>query len=254
MSAAGVPGVFHLLRGAIEPGIWSDRPRETAAFYTTTLGLREVSRADHGPGYGEHVVALPTQGHLQLEVFERPLPRSTTGYLALWIADPGAMQPEILVDPHGLDVHRVPVGHRGVTTVGITCAVADPDRQRQFYVEALGAEVTSSGVRIAESIIFVEQQVLAGARAPTPPRSNGLVDLTVVVDDLLGATDHLATAGATVRLRPLRQGDRMALCWLSDPAGNLLELVEYASPNARWGHLETVEDAIDDVRAWQVAS
>ena len=246
----GRPRAFALRSGSLEPGIWSDDPVATAEFYHHVLGLEELWVSRHASDHREQALRVPTGTPLQLELFdvEAPFAASASSYVALWLADPRVDAPRVLRDPHGLVVHHVPVGHRGVRTVGVTCRVDDPARQLRFYVDGFGAVPTRAGVFLGDTQIFIEARADGERVSGTPPRSNGLVDITVVVDDLVAAVDHLTCHGAAVTLR---QDDRMMVCWLVDPHDNHVELVEHGPPTPSWRRSAPVRDAAGEIREWQ---
>jgi catechol 2,3-dioxygenase-like lactoylglutathione lyase family enzyme len=149
-----------------------------------------------------------------------------SNYRGLVIARPGLSSPEELRDPDGLSVTLVPPGARGVGTFGVAVATRDRAQLTAFYVAALGAHRDDAGITLGTTRFFVEEDTEASYPSPTWRR--GLNYVLVPVDDTAAAHRYLIGHGATHGLRPIRLAERCVFSWLRDPAGNWIELVQYA--------------------------
>ena len=76
---------------------------------------------------------------LKINHLADPLPQTPpSGYRELLIAREGLSAPKALTDPDGNRVSLVPVGHLGVTQIGVRLAVRDLEAQKRFYIDGLG--------------------------------------------------------------------------------------------------------------------
>ena len=131
----------------------------------------------------------------------------------------------------------IPVKISRLDHIGVM--VADIDAAVGWYIEAFGftivdrwanpdtqmawAHLELDGIRIE----FVQRDGLA----PGDPAASGYHHLAVVVDDCADAVETLVATGATV-LFPPSYFDRHDMDWsfVTDPFGNVLELVSYREP------------------------
>src|SRR3954468_11747054 len=145
---------FAFARQTLDPGLFSDHAGPMQDFYTQTVGLPFLERLDHDVNYAEIFFAL-SEGKLKIQASTDPMEPAVSGYRELFLARDGVDAPRTLHDPDGLTVHVVPVGHRGVTNVGVLSAGSDVDRQRAFYEHAMGGVTCDGGLRVADTQIFV---------------------------------------------------------------------------------------------------
>jgi catechol 2,3-dioxygenase-like lactoylglutathione lyase family enzyme len=128
---------------------------------------------------------------------------------------------------------------RGLQHCGLI--VADLERSRRFYREALGLEeiarpgnFTFAGAwfRIGETEIhlLVEADTTGRAGAPDPGPSGafGLVNhVAFQIDDLAAALERLEHHGIPLIGGPMPRGDGYAQAFFRDPDGHVLELFQW---------------------------
>jgi catechol 2,3-dioxygenase-like lactoylglutathione lyase family enzyme len=239
---------LNLARRMLDPGLFSDHEPAMASFYEHDCGLPFLERLPHSDTYAEVFFTLPP-GKLKIQSFVDPLEPAVSGYTGLVLARPGLTEPRDLVDPDGLAVTLVPPGHRGVTTLGVTCSVADVDAQERFLVEGMGATHDGDGWRVADTQLFLEERAL-GAPA-TPCERRGFIYLTLVVHDCEDTHRRLLDAGAEHSLRVLRLADRCLFSWVRDPHGNWIEIVQYADLSGPLPDVARLADHWPEVEEWR---
>jgi hypothetical protein len=241
------PSTFSFARRTLDPGLFSDRSGPMQDFYVHTVGLPLLERLQHDKSYAEIFFELP-EGKLKIQASTEPMEVATSAYRELYLAR-DVEAPVTRTDPDGLVVHSVPAGFRGVTNVGLVCAVADVDLQRDFYVRGMGAEVFDGGVRVADTQIFLEHDpdlVMA-----SPPMRRGFTYITLVVHEAEACRDSLIAAGAVNSLRLLRLDDRCIFSWLRDPHGNWIEILQYSHLSGELPDIDRIADNWDEVIRWR---
>jgi lactoylglutathione lyase len=238
---------FAFARRTLDPGLFSDHAGPMQDFYVRMVGLPFLERLDHDVDYAEIFFEL-SEGKLKIQASTDPMEPAVSGYRELFLAR-DVEEPRTLRDPDGLTVHVVPVGHRGVTNVGVLCAVTDVDRQRAFYETAMGGAPHQGGIRVADTQIFVEHDPDPAPR--TPPMRRGFTYLALIVHDAVHVREVLLDAGASDSLRLLRLEDRCLFSWLRDPHGNWIELVQYAELSGELPDIDRMADHWDEVIHWR---
>lgn len=118
--------------------------------------------------------------------------------------------------------------------------VADLERSRRFYGEALGLEevprpanFTFAGTWFAlgETEIHLLAEADSTGRAGTPPPGPGLAGglathLALQVDDLPAWQERLAASGVATAAGPMPRGDGVDQLFVLDPDGYVVELFE----------------------------
>lgn len=236
-----------LARGLLDPGLFSANAPAMERFYEATVGLPLFERLPHSPTYQEVFFHLPP-GKLKIQAFTTPMERAVTGYTELLIARDGATQVQTHHDPDGLTVHVVPPGYRGVSVAGYVLRVPDPVAQTKFYIDGMGAARTSDGLRVGDTMLFVEEGPLGQV---TPCARTGFVYLTVIAHDCRAAHESLLNAGAEHSLRILRLADRCLFSWVRDPAGNWVEVVQYAELSGPLPDMQRLADSWEGVERWR---
>ena len=161
-----------------------------------------------------------------------PLPPTPlSGYAELLIGRDKVSAPRPLVDPDGNRVSLVPVGHRGVTQIGVRIRVRDLEAQRRFYAEALGLPETAApagaAFRVGQGVILVEQADDAPLEAPFEGAGWRYLTLQVFAVD----SDHawVLAHGGREAVAPVTLGTTARISMVKDPAGNWIELSQRAS-------------------------
>lgn len=239
---------FELARGLLDPGLFSDDAPKMWEFYEGPVGLPRLESLRHSPTYQEVFFTLPP-GKLKVQSFEVPMGPAVTGYQELLVAREGIAQTRHLRDPDGLPVTLVPRGERGVTSMGVVVGVRDVDAQERFLIDGLGAHRAAGGLRVGDTQLFVEED--AKAMRPTPTARRGFVYLTLIVHDCQAAHAALVAAGAEHSARVLRLMDRCVFSWVRDPAGNWIEIIQYAELSGPLPDAPRLADHWGEVEAWR---
>ena len=153
---------FTFARRTLDPGLFSDNADAMQRFYTDTVGLPLLERLEHDDSYAEIFFELP-EGKLKIQASTNPMEPASSGYRELCLAR-DVPAPITLRDPDGLTVHVVPPGYRGVTNVGVVCAVPDLEKQRSFLERGMVAPHTK-----VESVSAILRSFWSTTR-PSPRR------------------------------------------------------------------------------------
>jgi catechol 2,3-dioxygenase-like lactoylglutathione lyase family enzyme len=239
---------FELARGLLDPGLFSDAAPKMWSFYEDVVGLPRIESLRHSPTYQEVFFALPP-GKLKVQSFDTPMGPAVTGYKELRIARDGLAAAKTLRDPDGLVVTLVPKGERGITSAGIVVGVRDVDAQERFLIEGLGARPHAGGLRVGDTQLFVEED--PNARPATPTCRRGFVYITLITHDCRAAHAALVAAGGEHSARVLRLMDRCLFSWVRDPAGNWIEIIQYAELSGPLPEVERLADHWAEVEAWR---
>ena len=239
---------FELARGLLDPGLFSDNAPKMWSFYEESVGLPRLENLRHGPTYQEVFFTLPP-GKLKIQSFDVPMGPAVTGYRELLVARDGLVASQALRDPDGLAVTLVPRGQRGITSAGMVVGVRDVDAQKRFLIEGIGARPSEGGLRVGDTQIFVEED--PAARPTTPSCRRGFVYITLIVNDCVAAHDALIAAGALHSARVLRLTDRCLFSWVKDPAGNWIEIIQYADLSGPLPEAPRLADHWDEVAKWR---
>ena len=216
-----------LARQGLDFGLPTDSQQDRRAFYDA-LGLSHLRTEELGPGQNE-VYYTAHGSWLKFVTSDEPLPSGVSGYHELLIADPRAGEPMTLVDPDGLVVSVVPRGYRGIQEMGLVMRVHDVDGQERLLVDGLRAEKTAEGLRVGNTVFFLEED--ATPMTPGPMFARGFTWVALVVHDIVQTQKELLAAGAGPGMRICtdpRTPGRCVYSFLSDPNGNWIELVQFA--------------------------
>ena len=238
---------FTFARRSLDPGLFSDNAEQMQRFYVDTVGLPLLERLQHDESYAEIFFELP-EGKLKIQASTNPMEPASSGYRELFLAR-DVTTPITRRDPDGLTVHVVPPGYRGITNVGLVCAVSDVDAQRAFLERGMGGVAHQGGIRVGDTQIFLEHD--PAFAAPSPPMRRGFTYVTLIVHEAERCHEALMTAGASNSLRLLRLGDRCIFSWLRDPHGNWVEIVQYAHLSGELPDIDRLADNWDEVREWR---
>ncbi|MGW3559584.1 VOC family protein [Streptomyces sp. NPDC000963] len=124
----------------------------------------------------------------------------------------------------------------GETSAFSGFSVDDIDAARRFYGETLGLEVEESGPEGMEMLLLV---LAGGARVLVYPKEDhapaSFTILNFQVDDIERTVDELVGCGVTLERYPgfdaddrgiVRGGGGPAVAWFTDPAGNVLSVLQ----------------------------
>ena len=237
-----------LARTLLDPGLFSDNTERMSHFYIHEVGLPLLERLPHSDTYAEVFFTLPP-GKLKIQSSTLPMEPADSGYAGLIIAQHERREATSLVDPDGLPVQLVPVGHRGVTIAGYVVRVPDVERQRRFYIDGMGAIDTGDGLRVGETMLFVEHA--PGKARSSPAWRRGFTYITLIVHDAVATHEALLSAEAEHSLRLLRLDDRCLFSWVRDPFGNWIEMVQYAELSGPLPDIGRLAQHWDEVTKWR---
>lgn len=217
-----------LARDGLDFGLPTHNGAAMEAFYEHDLGLAFLQRDTIIEGT-EEVFYEMHGSWLKLNPTTTPLEPAVTGYRELLIASDQVDEPKTLVDPDGQTVTLVPVGHRGITEVGLVVEANDVEAHQHFALEGMGAEMVGGGYRVGNTVMFFEPS--ATPLEITPIHREGFTMITLVVDDLPFAHQHLIDSGGIHGLRMSTDPGVPGRCLFSfvrDPSGNWIELCQFA--------------------------
>ena len=125
----------------------------------------------------------------------------------------------------------------GTTKAFSGFAVDDIEKARQFYAETLGLEVTQENGMLTLHIAG-DRPVLVYPKPNHTPASFTILNFPV--DDIEPAVDQLAARGvvfersagtpAATDEKGIFRGGGPLIAWFTDPAGNVLSVVEAEAP------------------------
>jgi len=166
---------------------------------------------------------------LKINHGEAPVPAAPpSGYRELVIAREGISAPLSLTDPEGNKVSLAPVGHEGVTQIGVRLGVRSLEAHRRFYGEGLGLPEERPGVfRAGESLILLDQRDDAPDDAEM--RGPGWRYITFQVFKVDAAHADVLARGGREALAPVTLGTTARVSAVRDPDGNWIELSQRAS-------------------------
>ncbi len=151
-----------------------------------------------------------------------------SGIESLMIARDGLDAPRELEDPDGNRVCFVPMGHEGVTQIGVRLAVPDLTRTMAHYRDVLGfVEETPTRVRCGDSVILFEER--ADAPSGFGQAQRGWLYLTVQVRHCDEEVARIERAGGRVAVTPRNMGKVARMAMVADSDDNLLEISQRAS-------------------------
>lgn len=216
--------MLHLVKPALDIGLYTNRIDEVRSFYEGDVGLTYNHLLKAGRGVHQHRVDIGSVGVLKLNDARDGLPSSPTGYVGLAVVGP---EPRLLTDPDGLPVDIVDSLPNGALT-RVSVASSDPDAHHRWFVEGLGAELIQEELyAIGETLISVEH--VAAQPETTAMFASGFRYLTVQVADVVAEHARLVDMGFTEATAPIRLGDVAAISFVRDPGGNWLEISQRAS-------------------------
>ncbi len=166
---------------------------------------------------------------LKINHHEAPLPVTPpAGYRELLIASDGLNAVREMADPDGNRVTLVPIGHDGVTQIGVRIVVHNVSAHRRFYAVALGLPEERPGVfRVGRSLILLEADPSASDNSEMQGAGWRYITLQVFkVDD-----EHAAVLakGGREAVAPVILGSTARISMVCDLDGNWIELSQRAS-------------------------
>lgn len=217
---------MRLAKQHLDVGLYTEDLDAHRRFWEEVLGLPYEGFQKLGGGVRQHRYGL-NGSVLKVNHSRGPLGDGPTGLRRLVVASDRVDRPVDLEDPDGTPVRLVPVGHDGITHVGVEVAAIDPGATRRWWTDGLGAEEAGdAGVRIGTTVLLVAP---AQGRAPTSAvEARGLRYLTAQVADVPAEYEALVGSGSDGPVRPIRLGDTAVIAFVRSPDGDWLELSQRA--------------------------
>lgn len=230
---------MRLAKAHLDVGLFTTSREPMLAFARDVLGLPYEELLKTGGGAHQHRFAMRGSvlkvNHVRDTLDAAPASPIARVHIARQPDGPNA-PPRAVSDPDGNAFLLVPAGRDGVSRIGIDLDVANVERARSFYVEALGCTpVGESGLQLGTTMIRLHgpEQWLIRTRAPsramTPMRGPGFRYLTVQVFDVVGEHAAILAAGGREGRAPVRLGDVAHISFVLDPDGTWIEISQRKS-------------------------
>lgn len=150
-----------------------------------------------------------------------------TVHRRLRIVSDRVAEPEVVHDTEGVEIELVPAGHDGIVDVEIVNAVRDMEAARRFWVEGLGADEIEPG-RFRSGTSLVRCVVEPDLTRPTERSAPGFRYITVQVQDVDAAWQHLVDLGFHGEMAPFTLGDIARISFVRDFDGGYVEVSQRA--------------------------
>ncbi|HVF32581.1 MAG TPA: VOC family protein [Acidimicrobiales bacterium] len=227
MAADG--SALRLAKDRIDVGHYTNRWADGGeAFWRDTVGLAYEELLKVGNGVHQHRFGV--RGSVcKVNAARAALPVAPTAFRRLRIADEALEEPVLLPDPDGTEVELVPVGHDGVTDLGVVWATRDADGLGRLLVEGFSATDEGDGRhRLGTSVL---QLVHDPDVAPVDAGlfAAGFRYLTVQVWDVRAEHTRLLDAGWSEGRAPVKLGETAFISFVRDPGGSWIEVSQRAS-------------------------
>lgn len=217
---------FELSKPCIDVGYFTNNGAALNAFYANEVALPSGPRLALEEGYDLYRFDVGGSA-LKVNDLAAPIPRAIVNYVGISIPLEGIENRRQLRDPEGNRIDLVPMGHDGVTQLGISWVLPSETIIRDFAERTLGAEhVSGLTYRFGNTTILFEAD-------PNAPRANaleaqGLSYVTLHVADLPAAHRHLISHGCTEAIPPTPFRDITAYSFVRDPLGGWIEVSQRA--------------------------
>lgn len=200
-------------------------------FWTEVVGLPYTKFEKIGGGVRQH--RFDARGSvIKVNHSRNMLQPHPTVYRRLRVVSDRVDEPRLVNDPEGVEVELVPAGHDGVVDVEIVNAVGSKADARRFWVEGFGSEeIAPTRFRLGESI--VQCVVESGLRRPTERSAPGFRYVTVQVQHVDAAWQHLVELGFVGEMAPVTLGDTARISFVRDADGGFIEVSERAEFTGR---------------------
>jgi catechol 2,3-dioxygenase-like lactoylglutathione lyase family enzyme len=220
-----------LAKNAVDVGLSTNNLEPMLRFWQQDAGLRfdqilPVRRGQKQYRYDADGSVIKLNHHMD------PLPEAApSGYREVIIAREDVDDPCPMVDPDGNRVRLVPLGHDGVTQLGIAMGVRSLSEHRRFYGDILGfAEQQWSGgpaFRLGNSLVLLTED--RTATVDPVRQARGWRYITLQIADIDAVHDDLRGKGVREGFAPVTLGNVARISMILDPDGNWIELSRRAS-------------------------
>lgn len=222
-----VQGPLALAKQGLDVGFATNQAAEQEHFWGSVVGLELESRLEVSAGQMQLRYGFGCSV-IKVNCFREPLPQGAlTGYRNLLLATPGLERPRRLQDPDGNDITLVPLGHNGVSQLGLSVLTPDMMRYSAFIVSAFGLVPSSAGLcRIGQSLLLIRED--KSWRSNPGPSGIGLRYATLQVFDVEAAHQQALAGGASEACTISELPGTARFSILRDPDGNAIELSQRA--------------------------
>jgi lactoylglutathione lyase len=222
---------MRLAKSRIDVGLFTNSIDELLFFWRNDAGLRldHVLTVRRGQMQYRHEAFGSV---IKMNYSAEPLRCSpASGYRELLVARPGSVRTERLVDPDGNRVTLVPVGHDGITQIGVRIGVSNLEAHRQFYARVLELKEekhpAGAAFRAGDSLIILNEESDVSQNAGL--EGAGWRYITFQVFNVDRVHSGALEAGAREGLAPVTMGTTARISMILDPDGNWIELSQRAS-------------------------
>lgn len=218
---------MRLAKPALDIGLYTEDLDAHRRFWEDEVGAVYEGFQKLGGGVRQHRYGLHGSV-VKVNDSRNPLPEAApSGLRRLTVATDRVSAPVDVTAPDGGAVRLVPVGHDGITALGVDISALDPDATRRWWTEAVGGEAVGDG-RVSVGTTILSFMAEPG-RAPTGGlRAPGFRYLTAQVRDVVEEHARMVAAGSDASSAPTRLGDTAAIAFVRSPDRDWLELSQRA--------------------------
>jgi predicted enzyme related to lactoylglutathione lyase len=219
---------MQLAKTHLDVGLFARSIEPHLSFWTHTVGLRYDHRLKLGAGIHQHRFQL-NGSVLKVNHAREPLAESNpSGIAGVRIATAHTSTPLQLSDPDANNVTLVPMGHDGVTGIGIDLRVNSRDAHERFWRHVMQFTSPAPDVYVCgDTRIFIREE--DGVGRAQSWRGYGWRYLTVQITDCQAEHRGVLGRGGDEGEAPRRLGDVAIVSFVRDPDGNFIELSQRAS-------------------------
>lgn len=217
-----------LAKPHLDLGLFTRQREPQLSFWQQTVGLQ----FDHIGKLGGGMQQLRHHAHgsiIKVNHARDPLPSEPpSGLTGLRLVRSGLTEVQPLQDPDGNRVCLVPLGHEGVTGIGIEMVVTDRRAHRRFWCDVMQFESPRPDVyQCGDSLLIItDERPVERAREWRAP---GWRYLTVQVHDCVAEHAGILERGGDEGSPPRLLGDVVRYSFVRDPDGNFIEISQRAS-------------------------
>lgn len=222
-----------LAKPALDIGLFTNQADQLASFWQEAIGaefdhILPISKTvrQHRHTFGHGVLKI-NQSKQRLKL------SGPSGFGRILVAQDGVADAVAQQDPDGNLFQRTPMGDRGLKHWAIEVKVPSLDVFLRFYHQALGlprAEEHPGAVAVGDSLIIAEiDPDLKAPEASHALEYLGLRYFTIQVFDVDAIHAQVTALGWQAPMPPTTLGSTARIAFVTDPAGNWIELSQRAS-------------------------
>lgn len=201
------------------------------AFWSEVAGLAYTKSEKLGGGVRQH--RFDAHGSvIKVNHSRSVMDPHATIHRRLRLAFDRVTESALVLDPEGVEIELVPVGHDGVVDVEVVNATADLSEARRFWVDGIGGnEIEAGRFRVGNSIVrCIHEPALV---KPSVRAAPGFRYLTVQVQHVDEAWPRLVEMGFVGEMKPTTLGTTARVSFVRDPDGGYVEISERAEFTGR---------------------